>query len=347
MAALRKFINVIRRTHLAIDMVVVKISARSGFLSSIYYAFFSREFFREHKSVLQGRIEYWESLNSIGESCALLRRNIHRLEKGLIMRPRKDIFAEDYILETVLCFKDACNSEQLCTDEKRWASDVLLRYFSVVGESDHIQKARRVYNEADKLEPGEVNYIPYKHSDLPEPVVSTAQLAVLFKRRRSVRWFEDRPVSDELLKQAVDLAATAPSACNRQPYKFYIANQKEKAVALAKAAMGTTGYADNLPCMIAIVGDLSAYPYERDRHVVYIDGSLAAMQLMLAFETLGLSTCAINWPDVEFRERLLDEMLQLKPEQRVIMLLAVGYADADGGIPFSQKKNANSLVRVV
>jgi len=30
---------------------------------------------------------------------------------------------------------------------------------------------------------------------------------------------------------------------------------------------------------------------------------LAAMQLMLAFETLGLSTCSINWPDIEIAEK--------------------------------------------
>lgn len=54
-------------------------------------------------------------------------------------------------------------------------------------------------------------------------------------------------------------------------------NEKEKAVATAKCVGGATDFAENLPAMIAIVGDLSAYPYERDRHLIYIDGSLAAM----------------------------------------------------------------------
>ena len=61
--------------------------------------------------------------------------------------------------------------------------------------------------------------------------------------------------------------------------------------------------------------------------LVYIDGSLAAMQLMLALESLGLSSCSINWPDVEERERQLAKILGLAYQERTVMLLAVGYAD--------------------
>ena len=51
--------------------------------------------------------------------------------------------------------------------------------------------------------------------------------------------------------------------------------------------------------IIVIVGELDAYEYDRDRHLIYIDGSLAAMTFMLALETLGLSSCPINWSGVE------------------------------------------------
>lgn len=62
------------------------------------------------------------------------------------------------------------------------------------------------------------------------------------------------------------------------------------------------------------------------------------MQLMLALETLGLSSCSINWPDVNSSERKIRRIIKLKGHERIIMLMAVGYADMNGGIPFSQKK---------
>ena len=330
----------------SINLYFIRLVASNGFLASLYFTFFSSQFRREHKAVLQGRLAYARSLKQIGVSCVLLRRNIHRLEKGLIMQPRRKIFAEDYIGETVNCYLNALNSKELCTEERKWATDVLAAYFSVVGSSKLIDAARRNFQAVNSPLQGSES-IPYPHKTLPECPVSYQQLYTLFQRRRSVRWYQPIPVADSLIQQAVQAAALAPSACNRQPFRFYVVNDAAKAATVAQCAMGTVGFADNLQCVIAVVGDLSAYPDERDRHVIYIDGALAAMQLMLACETLGLSTCPINWPDIEQREQMLAQKLGLAYYQRTIMLLAVGYAQADGGIAFSQKKVTPTLIKDV
>src|SRR5690606_27477677 len=118
-------------------------------------------------------------------------------------------------------------------------------------------------------------------------------------QRRSVRWFLDRPVSRELFDKAVLAAAQSPSACNRQPFEFKIFDRPELVEEITRFLMGVTGFAHSIPVLAVIVGNLNAYPSERDRHVIYIDGALAGMSLMLALETLGLASCPINWPDIE------------------------------------------------
>ena len=325
---------------------LIRVFAYNGFLASIYYTFFSRQFYREHKAVLQGRINYEHSLRRIGQSCVLLRRNIHRLEKGLIMQPRREIFAEAYIGETVNCYLDAIKSNELCEQERKWATDVLSHFFQVVGSSKKIDAARVLFGSHCSTEQTSRS-IPYKHEELPACPVDYAQLLTLFKRRRSVRWYQKKTIPDVLIQQAVQAASLAPSACNRQPFQFYEVNNADKAADIARCAMGTVGFAENLSCVIAVVGDLGAYPAERDRHVIYIDSALASMQLMLAFETLGLSTCPINWPDIEERERMLSKKLGLSFHQRVVMLMAVGYAQPQGGVPFSQKKTDRLLIKEV
>src|SRR5690606_27576594 len=280
-----------------VNVAVIRFFALNGFLSSVYYAFFSRQFQREHRAVLLGRLQYWASLAEIGESCVLLRRNIHRLEKGLIMRPRRERFAEAYIGETVTCYVKSMNSTRLCPEERKWATDVLRQYFSVVGSSPTIDRARRQFESVGQtLAPverapelvQERPYVPYPQSDAPPSPVSYEQLQLLYRRRRSVRWYLPKPVDLDLIRQAVNAASLAPSACNRQPFRFHVVNDPARAADIANCAMGTAGFADNLQCVIAVVGDLSSYPSERDRHVIYIDGGLASMQLMLALETLGL-----------------------------------------------------------
>tara|TARA_Y100001973_G_scaffold94750_1_gene147184 strand:+ start:3332 stop:4408 length:1077 start_codon:yes stop_codon:yes gene_type:complete len=341
-----KWVHWLRERAADADKHIIKLFAGFRFMSAIYYLLFSREFGREQQAVLKGRIAYWRSLKNIERSSALLRRNTHRLEKGLIMRPRRPSFAADYIGETVDCFRQALTSTSIESRELKWANDVLHNYFDIVKDTPKIAKARKAWEQLN-VERADGTSVPYPHQQLPKSTITTDALHTLFRRRRSVRWFAERKVDREAVEQAFELASLAPSACNRQPYEFYVVQDSQRAAKIAGMAGGTVGFSEQIGQVIVVVGDLQAYPMERDRHCIYIDGSLAAMQLMLAFETMGISTCPINWPDIEFRERLLANELKLNPHQRPIMLLAFGYADADGGIPYSAKKSSSILGRFI
>lgn len=333
----------LRRGIDSVNIILVSCCSKFAFTSSLYYCFFSAKFQREHRAVLLGRLRYYQSLKLHGANRALLRRNIHRLEKGLIMRPRRDVFAEDYIQETVDCYANTVRGLDILSGDHKWAHNVLQEYFSVVKSTKAIDRARAIFSALEATSEGE-KYIPYPRHASTKSTVEFGQLVHLFQQRRSVRWYRDRPVETELIEKAVQAASLAPSACNRQPYGFKVINGRVNANRIADCAMGTAGFSHNIPCIIAVVGDLSSYPAERDRHVIYIDGSLAAMQLMLAFETLGLSTCPINWPDIEVREKRLSQELKLQYHERPVMLLAVGYADPMGAIPYSQKKSSEELI---
>jgi len=342
------------QSHIAVGFA--KLGGRFRFTSNLFYVF-NDSFGSEHKAVLKGRVAYQSSFSSIGESCALLRRNIHRIEKGLIMRPRRAVFAEGFIEDTVICYRKSMESSKLSTNEKKWATDVLEEYFNVVGNSKIIDKARRMFKEArdvldyerefkssvSLISSGSSEFKPYIYNQLPKVCIEIDDLEKLFLKRRSVRWYLNKPVQKNLVQRAANIASLAPSACNRQPYRFLFCNNKEKVVSIAKCASGTVGFSENLPSIIVVVGDLSAYQYERDRHLIYIDGSLGTMQLMLALETLGLSTCPINWPEIDANEAKIRNIIKLEEYERVVMLLAVGYADEEFGIPFSQKK-INELI---
>ena len=318
-------------------------------LSSVYYLF-SRRFGREHQAVLKGRLAFVEGQGLIGDSHTLLRRNIHRIEKGLIMRPRKPVFALDYIEPTVDAFAVALANPDHNSQELRWACDVLKAYFKAV-DSEHPKVLREVKPRflalCGQVKDSQGLDVPYPFADKVDAGISIAQFEQLCIQRRSVRWFSDKSVDMSLIEQAVACSSLAPSACNRQPYHFYVANDKTMAQKLVSIPMGTKGFAQNVPCTIVVCADLACYPTERDRHLIYIDSALAAMQLMLALETLGLSTCPINWPDIEPLERQMAKTLDLPATVRPVMLIALGFALAQGQIPFSQKKSPQQLIKVV
>jgi nitroreductase len=150
-------------------------------------------------------------------------------------------------------------------------------------------------------------------------------------------------VPREEIDKALLAASMAPSACNRQPYEFRVFDHPETVQKIASLPWGTTGFRDNIPAIVVIVGKLDAFFDERDRHLIYIDASLAAMSFILSLETMGISSCALNWPDIKEAEQKMNQALKLEPNERVIMLVAFGYPDPEGMVAFSQKKSLDEL----
>ena len=139
------------------------------------------------------------------------------------------------------------------------------------------------------------------------------------------------------------LAGQSPSACNRQPFTFRIFDEPELVQKVIKLPMGTSGFSDNVPVVAVVVGRIGNYPKERDRHLIYIDGSLATMAFVFALESQGLSTCCINWPDIEEREVDMDQALGLASDERPVMCVAIGYPDPEGEVAYSDKKPLEQL----
>lgn len=317
-------------------------------LTSLFYYFYSySDFKREYQGIIYGKLKYSKLLESTQNSSYLLRRNIHRLEKGLLMKPRREIFAVDYITETVDCYNNTLQANQnslIAEEELQWAYDVLQKYFSIVVTHPKVGQAKTKFLSLKHL-CNSKEYVPYKRDlETPSPV-TYEQFWKLSYRRRSVRWYLQKPVPRELLDQAIIVASLSPSACNRQPFEFRIFDQPELVQQVSVLPMGTRGFSHNFPVIIAVVGKLSAYFSARDRHLIYIDASLVSMSFMYALETLGLSSCPINWPDIEAREKKMSSLLNLELDERVIILISVGYPDPEGMVAYSQKKSLNQIRR--
>lgn len=330
--------------RLAEFMVVY--ACRSGFIANIYFVIFSSAFTREHLAVLNGKAKHIKQARQFKSNYFLLVRNTHRLEKGLLMRPRRELFALDYIVETVDSFVNIYSSEKLSNNAQLdWFRDVLQLYFESVKLTPYLAKQREVflnhiqgYNDVTQ----EKKSVPYFRVNQSSSI-SFDEFYKLTKKRRSVRWFLNRPVPRELIDKAILAANQSPSACNRQPFEYRVFDNPSLVSEVVGYPMGTKGYGHSIPVIIVVVGNLDAYFDERDRHVIYVDASLANMTLMLALETLGLSSCSINWPDIESREKKMESFLKLEKYQRPIMCLGVGYADPEGMVAFSEKRPLSQI----
>jgi len=79
--------------------------------------------------------------------------------------------------------------------------------------------------------------------------METSELAELIKSRRSIRAWEDKPVSEELLKKAVELATWAPNGANAQIWFYYIVLDKAIIKAIGDASAAAMTYMRSWPEM--------------------------------------------------------------------------------------------------
>lgn len=333
---------VAKSAYILFKNVVVRFISLSWIFSSVYYAFFSRTYIREQRAVVAGLIRHIDDLKK-NPSIFLLRRNIHRIEKGLVVPFQKTTFAREYIGETVEFYKKCVGqySGLPLPPEIVWSRDVLLHYFDLVNGDQLISKAKETFFDLQKEE-NIPQSIPYARGK-QKSSVSYEDLHLLARQRKSTRTFLQKPVPRDLVDKALEIALRSPSSCNRQPTHYRIYDEPELCRELSNLPLGALSFADNIPMICAVTGDLSAYFYERDRHGIYIDGCLSAMLFMLALETVGLASCPLNWAEIDKIDRRFERKIGVPKHERVIMFLAIGYPDPEGLVTYSERKDLDLL----
>ncbi|MFH1031312.1 MAG: nitroreductase family protein [Chloroflexota bacterium] len=77
--------------------------------------------------------------------------------------------------------------------------------------------------------------------------MKTSELAELIKSRRSIRKWQDKPVSEKLLYEAIELATYAPNGGNQQIWRFYVILNKKVIQSIADVVKETTEYVCSWP----------------------------------------------------------------------------------------------------
>lgn len=156
------------------------------------------------------------------------------------------------------------------------------------------------------------------------------------KGRRSIRNFQDKPVTEEHIEMILEAGRWAPSASNMQPWEFIVVKNREILQKISK----TGGYGLPLrkaPMGIAIVGKKLENPNW------YIqDTSLASMNMMLMAWALNIGMCWIGSMDREYAKRLLG----LGQDDFLLTILAIGYIK--GRIPKpTLRKGLEEITRIL
>ena len=145
----------------------------------------------------------------------------------------------------------------------------------------------------------------------------------LFKKRRSVREFLDKEVTDEQIRQILTAAMVAPSGRNIRPWEFIVVRDKETRKKLGQLRIRGR-YVIDAPVTIVVLGK------EKESNLWIQDCSLAAGYIYLEATNQGLATCWINaigskTDDGRDAEKVYKEILGVPDDVRMLGMFPIGY----------------------
>lgn len=166
--------------------------------------------------------------------------------------------------------------------------------------------------------------------------------------RRAVRKYKDRPVSRELIDQIIDAGRMAPSAMNRQLWKFYVLTNRELLKSLSPFIVNVANKVlswahgvdqsttsdiifHNAPVVIFITAP-------RKNAWASLDVGMCCQNMMLAAKSLGLDTCPIGFAKLLEKTKKIS-ILGMSRSEEIKLAIIIGYGDEKPLTPERRKDN--------
>jgi nitroreductase len=168
----------------------------------------------------------------------------------------------------------------------------------------------------------------------------------LATKRRSCRAFDpSREVAMDLVQQCLEAARLAPSACNRQPWRFIIVQSAATRQAICQRGLLPgikQEWLTDAPviAVLCVKRDLVTHrlaPVISGVPYYLIDAGIAGEHFVLQATELGLGTCWIGW----FSEKQIRKELRIPRGVQVVSLIALGYPTTEwANKPNDEKRTA-------
>lgn len=137
--------------------------------------------------------------------------------------------------------------------------------------------------------------------------------------RCSVRSYQDRPIEEDKLQRILNAARLAPSARNRQEWKFVVVRDDGLRKALAEAS--EQPFVAEAPIVLAGVSTEPTHVMSCGVASAPVDCAIALEHIALAAAAEGLGTCWIG----HFFQDQARKILHVPDSMQIIELMPLGY----------------------
>ncbi|URQ86598.1 nitroreductase family protein [Pseudoalteromonas sp. SCSIO 43088] len=271
-----------------------------------------------------------------------LRKDYHKIEKGLTMEPRRNFFGLkvlDNIIQHIRIIDDCSNPEVLK------AVDVIKKYTLEHQNPPQLQKYidyTKGFNNS--CLDSNTAYFSLKSKDLHLEAKDKDLYKRIIKTRRTTRHFSSRVISRSDFNNVFEVARFSPSACNRQSWKTKVITNKPLIKRVLSLQNGNSGFGEDVDNLLVITGDLSSCVTPTERKQIWFDSGLYTMNLINALHVEGIGSCCLNWCVNNMTKNKLASLLSLEKGEEATVLLAVGYYKDKFVVCNSPKKSVSEFI---
>lgn len=146
----------------------------------------------------------------------------------------------------------------------------------------------------------------------------------LSSNRHSVRDFGLDDINITNIKNAIQIASTSPSVCNRQSVSVYLLDNPQ---AIEKALLiqnGLRGNGENIRNLLIVTSNKEYMKDAQERNQTYIDGGIFLMNLVYGLTYENIASCILNADFTTIQEENIRDLVNIKDSEDVIAFVAVG-----------------------
>lgn len=158
------------------------------------------------------------------------------------------------------------------------------------------------------------------------------------RKRRSIRRYQEKDISEEVLAEVLEAVRWAPSWANTQPWEIVVVRDqgiKEQIQQSVSPRNPSSLAIVNAPVLLVVCGKLKRSGYYKDKYSTKFgdwfmyDLGIATQNLCLAAHDYGLGTVIVGL----FDHDRVAEVMKLPPEHEVMVLVPLGYPDQQPSPP--------------
>lgn len=277
------------------------------------------------------------SENDVELICRDLRILTHTIEKGMSLPKVKKSFGREKILEIQRLLDQYINIGKFDFDYEAFTNAIgILKTYIDKASLYSLDATIINFAKYEKYYKGDSNDFGIKRREAVD--AGTLNFEAFAKSRHSSRWFDDRGLSDELLQSVINLAETAPSACNRQSSKVIHIKDRQKTKRILDIQGGAKGHSNS--DLLLVVSDLSLYRYTSEMFTPYLDGGIFLMNLLYSLHYHGISACPLIWDDYSYKAEQIREVVDIPKGYHIVAIVQAGFAPAESTYAISKRRKS-------